>query len=1332
MKKLLKFIPVIILVALVAGALVLGWVVGTTDGARWLLRTVSSYSGTNISAGEVRGRLVDRLHLTDVRILLPQQQVEVESLELRWKPVLLLSGMVGINELILAGVRIQDDSPPGTTPPDLSWPKVSGVAELFDAKVDRLRIDRLSYRQRQGQPLIVDSLTGSLTWQEMLLSVTNLTIASPSGSVSGTVQIGLKDPSLSSSLTVVPTQPLGRMDRFFLQTRLLPAKGAEQLAGSIAFTGTMNIEGKEQLLALAGELGMTRTALNLRKLSLTRSGLTGRITGEGSLDLAALEPLLTLQLQTTGLDLKPLFDLPTDLNGTVTLKGTMNKYTGKFAFANRVKGWQEASLSADFQGNRSGLTLSPLTGTLLDGSLQGNLDATWNDGVTLRGDIRARNLNPARLAKEWKGVANFDLSANMAWPRQGAARGEIQGVILESRLHGQALTGGVKVGFAGNNVVVNRLDLQGRGFNIHANGELKQRLNVTARAEDLSRLVPGATGAVRANGWVAWRDGHASGEMRVNGRNLSLNELQMGSLELSGVVGPGANQSLQVSADIRRLIYGDFQADTVKLNADGTVSQHSARMSMTSSGASALLALNGSYGNGTWQGSITRLSGRDRFGGWTLDAPVAVVVGKEKITLSPLAITTGGSERIELAADLSRNPLRGVLNTRWTRVNLGRAGAWLKDVQLSGSSSGNLRLNLLPGGRVDMAGNASAQGSVTSEGHTVVIKRSDLTLTADQRGSRGGIELQLDTGGMLKGTLVSSTPARLELPGDGNVSLEMKDLDLLLLRPWLPEGVALSGKLNGRASGKMLAGQRFELQGDSALNKATIRWKKPEGEMTAGLRTASVSWSWRNDSLSGTYDLALTDVGQARGDFNLPLPARLPIAFKAGGALQASLDGQLRENGLLTALFPGMVQETSGDLKLNLKVSGQWEKPQLNGTVQLSKAAAYLPSAGIHLQDVQLLAHLEKDRIRIESYRAKSGSGTIGGTALLQLKGWQLSAYSGTINGDSFQTVYFPELRIQSSPTLTFEGTPRTLKVRGEVRLPEFRITGPPTKAPIAPSSDVILEGRSRPADQSSRLELDIQVRVVLGDRVFVKLEGIDAQLGGSVDLSLQSLDRITSRGEIRVVKGRYRTYGVNLEIVRGRLFYAGGSINRPTLDILALRTVGEVKAGVTVGGTLLAPVIKLYSDPAMPDVDVLSYVVLGRPLGSSSGEQVGLLTQAAGVLLSTGQSAVLQDQIKSRLGLSTLEIQTAAQESAGRMGYKPIEVAPPGSARATQPTGISQAMVTVGKFLTPKLYVSYGRSIFTDSNLFLLRYDIFKNWQIETQTGTESGVDLYYKIEFK
>jgi translocation and assembly module TamB len=61
----------------------------------------------------------------------------------------------------------------------------------------------------------------------------------------------------------------------------------------------------------------------------------------------------------------------------------------------------------------------------------------------------------------------------------------------------------------------------------------------------------------------------------------------------------------------------------------------------------------------------------------------------------------------------------------------------------------------------------------------------------------------------------------------------------------------------------------------------------------------------------------------------------------------------------------------------------------------------------------------------------------------------------------------------------------------------------------------------------------------------------------------------------------------------------------------------------------------------------------------------------------------------------------------------------------------VSQTMLVVGKYLTPQIYVSYGRSLFSGGNLFFLRYDISPKWQIESQTGQESGVDIYYKLEF-
>ncbi|OQC71635.1 MAG: Translocation and assembly module TamB [Deltaproteobacteria bacterium ADurb.Bin002] len=230
------------------------------------------------------------------------------------------------------------------------------------------------------------------------------------------------------------------------------------------------------------------------------------------------------------------------------------------------------------------------------------------------------------------------------------------------------------------------------------------------------------------------------------------------------------------------------------------------------------------------------------------------------------------------------------------------------------------------------------------------------------------------------------------------------------------------------------------------------------------------------------------------------------------------------------------------------------------------------------------------------------------------------------------------------------------------------------------------------------------------------------------MEIRFSDPERISGRGEIRVVKGRFRTYGVNLEIVRGHLFYAGGPVNQPALDILAIRKIGEVKAGVAVSGKLPKPLVKLYSEPYMQDMDILAYIVLGHPLGADS-KQAGLLATAAGAVLTSQQAEDLLEQIQDYLGLASLEISSDVLEKSNQMGYKRLKVTPEGTGSSSP--GASETILVVGKYLTPELYISYGRSLFSGGNLFFLRYDLSKNWQVESQMGQESGIDLYYKLEF-
>jgi translocation and assembly module TamB len=375
----------------------------------------------------------------------------------------------------------------------------------------------------------------------------------------------------------------------------------------------------------------------------------------------------------------------------------------------------------------------------------------------------------------------------------------------------------------------------------------------------------------------------------------------------------------------------------------------------------------------------------------------------------------------------------------------------------------------------------------------------------------------------------------------------------------------MEGRLSGQVTGSVLPGNRLDIKGNTGLTQGAVRWRVKSGLFNAKMDTADISWTWRGGKLDGAVSLVLAEYGQVRGNFQLPLPAQLPVAVNPKGPVMLSLTGRAQEMGLLTSLFPGLLRESHGKLDFALQAGGIWQNPQYSGNLTLAEASAYLPTAGISIKDVKMVAHFEQDKLRIESFQIKSGPGRMEGNGVVQLKDWHVAGYQGSLKGERFQTVYLPELQVLTSPNLNFSGSPEKLSVRGEILVPELIINDRSGRAPVQPSSDVVIEGVAKPAEKEMRLPLDIQVKVILGDKVQVKASGIDAQLKGNLNLSIKKIDEIRSTGVIRVVKGKYKAYGINLDITRGRIFYDGAPIDQPTLDIQALRKVEDVRAGVNM-----------------------------------------------------------------------------------------------------------------------------------------------------------------------
>ncbi len=1301
------------------------WLLESPDGIRWLLKELSSRNPVKVEVRAITGGIGETLRMEGVTVRWPNGKAELKELRLRCRPLWLPFGHLAVQELFLRGVRIQDDQPDSGAPPDLTWPRLAASPRWLDAWVDRLQVDDLEYRRLATPPVIITTITALLDWRRDLLSVTNLAVTTPEGRAAGRVTAGFVRPTLTATLSLSPLRPLSGFSRFDLCARLLPGRAPEQLAGKLSLTA---LQGGKSSLELSGDMGMTQNAFNVRGAELLRSGRRGTVRGEGSVLLTTGEPRVRLRLRMASVDLAKESGVATDLSGLLSVEGSVSRYTGRFDLNNRGGGWRRARLLGSFSGDGSGVRLKGVTGLLLGGTVLGDLRLGWSDGFAVTAALRGKGLDPAIVTPDWNGVVNLDLRGSARWSGQKPVRASVTGRLHESHLRGQALSGEIEAQTAAGDLLIQRLLLKGNGFDLHAKGDLSRRLTVAATITDLSALVPHSGGSLELQGWVRHSDHRSSGVLTGHGRELTGEGVRIATAELAARMDGATDSSVEVTADLKGVTSGHLQSDSASLRVRGTVERHLLALSLRSGGARIDVAASGGYGREGWQGEIRDLSGSDRFGVWKLAAPARLAVSPQAVNLSPLVITGGQAGRLELGSRISLDPLRGSLQAKWRDLDLSRADQWLTQLQLSGRSSGDLRLESPTGERLNLAAQLSAEGTVTLPHRTVTVRHVSLELTADEGGISSAMELGTAEGVRVRGRFISSVPARLGIPEQGELNASWEGVDFSLLRGELPEGAELSGTVSGTIEGRLLPGERLELKGKTVLAGGAASWRGEGKELSARVKQGDISWNWQGESLSGAASLVLAEHGEATASFTFPLPARLGSSFDQEGALSGTVKGRFHEKGLLISLFPGLLQESRGELEVDLRAEGLLKEPCLTGKLELSKAGAYLPSAGITLKELQLVARLEREQLTVERFQVASGAGSLSGNAVVKFGGNRMTGYRGSIRGEKFQVVHLPELQLLVSPELTFDGTVDNLALRGVIKIPELLATGGDRASVIQPSGDVIVERGAGAPVRPSPLKLDIQVKAALGERVFVKMEGLDAKLEGGIDLVIRGRESMKGSGEIKVAKGRYSAYGVTLEIKRGRALFAGGAVERPTLDIQALREIGEVKAGVTVSGTPQAPVVKLFSDPAMADVEILSYVVLGRGLNASE-DKSSLLMNAASLLSSTGQSVYLQEQIKQRLGIDTFEVTTAKAQGSD---YKKIEPSLLDQSGKTSVSSINDSVLQVGKFLTPQLYVSYGWSLLSQSHVFLIRYHLTKQWEVETRASTEAtGGDLFYRIEF-
>ncbi|RAP59416.1 translocation/assembly module TamB domain-containing protein [Oleiagrimonas sp. MCCC 1A03011] len=703
----------------------------------------------------------------------------------------------------------------------------------------------------------------------------------------------------------------------------------------------------------------------------------------------------------------------------------------------------------------------------------------------------------------------------------------------------------------------------------------------------------------------------------------------------------------------------------------------------------------------------------------------------------------------------ARGALRGHLRIRGRWPKLGVRGqldgaklAW-HDQQVAQAHL-NVDIDDLshPGGtlalkasRVDAAGFAFASLTVDGRGN-----RQRHTLRLDAKGDPLSLSVAL-SGGMQgdawKGTLqqldlgLTGTPDwRLRAPATLAWNQGEGTLGQACLSPGQPQ-LCLSaerqrdGRLHAQYRMRELplelilavAGNDLPMRADGVLNGDGDIRRDAKGQFDGQARLQSAQGrifyvDHPNQPLIRFHDLdarlAMTPQEQRlRIGASLQQNGRLDGDLRASGPNHA-LSGRLRmhlDNLRFVELFTTEVANLQGDLKADLNLAGTLDAPAASGEAVADGLSGEIPGLGLKLSQGRLrLRGDNTQELRVDG-QMHSGDGD------LQVAG-RIGLGNGTgtnirLTGKKVQVADIPSAEVSVSPDLTVTHSAEGLHIGGTLGVDkaDVKLEKLPGAGATQASPDVVVVDAEKPAQsQGAALSVSTDVRVDLGERTHVVGYGLNGNLRGNLHVIGRSGRGTLGQGQIRV-DGTFRAYGQDLHIEQGRLLFASTPLDDPGLDLRAVRKLnpnatvddGQV-VGLQVRGTAKRPELTVFSNPVMEQSDALSYLITGKPLSQVKGGE-GSMVNSAAQALGSATGDLLAKGIGSKLGIS--DIGVSSNDALGTAAF------------------------TVGKYLSPRLYLSYGVGLFQPGQVVTLRYILSRRWNFEAQQATEfSRASFNYRYE--
>lgn len=583
-------------------------------------------------------------------------------------------------------------------------------------------------------------------------------------------------------------------------------------------------------------------------------------------------------------------------------------------------------------------------------------------------------------------------------------------------------------------------------------------------------------------------------------------------------------------------------------------------------------------------------------------------------------------------------------------------GVWSGQVRVNGPTQSYATFD----GSLHPEGDADLTFDLTLNGieRFVTQLSGSLTSTGTAQRRDGTWTIDADAGGTAGVTAKASGTVE-EATGAADVTFGARLTNLGSFVPQMPGPATVSGNVVRAASGVMTG--KLRIDGPDASFAELDGTIETDGAAALTFDAALARIERFQSEISGT----LTAKGEAqrsgtlwRIDSALGGPAGID-ATVAGSFDQATMRADLASTGQVQLGIANRIlnpRSVNGLARFDLRLAGPPALNSLSGTITTSGATVVLPNLAQTLTDVTANVALSGGQANVTASAAVRAGGRLSVSGLVSLSPpfdanltTQLQQVVLTDN-ISFTTTLDGQL-VYSGP-LTGNGNLTGQIVFGESEINLAAASGAVGAAPIPeidfrrytppPRDTRARAGLLREQSEGRGSVIGLDISLIADSRIFVRGRGVQAELGGRVQIGGTTKQLITS-GQIELIRGHVNFLGRRLELTEGRVTLQG-DLN-PYIELKATTSTDDGEATLQILGPLSAPVIEITSSPERPTEEALAMLVFGNRFSSLSPLQIAELASQLAALNGGGPSFL--DRVRERLGLATVDVGTDEEGNA-------------------------------------------------------------------------------------